>query len=70
MHDVSVRFACWFSQFSNEPDTKLPAPFRSSDLGSSGRQGLEHSVSEPPHSPSLSAAIHTIQDGVRGSVRM
>ena len=38
MHDVSVRFACWFSQFSNEPDTKLPAPFRSSDLGSSGWQ--------------------------------
>ena len=33
-------------------------------------RGLEHSVSEPPHSPSLSAAIHTIQDGVRGSVRM
>ena len=33
-------------------------------------RGLEQSVSEPPHSLSLSAATRTIQDGVRGSVRM
>ena len=56
---LSVRFACWFSQFWNEPDTKWPARFRSSRLA--WMRGLEHSVSEPPHSPSLSAAIHTKQ---------
>ena len=33
---LSVRFACWFSQFWNEPDTKWPARFRSSRLGSPG----------------------------------